>query len=59
MTIISTGDLLKKEITKKTDNSDAIKAAFEARTLGKLSRKIYFFFQISFVTKKRYNFFEN
>ena len=25
MTIISTGDLLKKEITKKTDHSDAIK----------------------------------
>ena len=50
---------MKKEITKKTDNSDAIKAAFEARTLGKLSRKIYFFFQISYVTKKRYNFFEN
>jgi len=33
MTIISTGDLLKKEITKKTDHSEAIKQAFDQRTL--------------------------
>lgn len=35
MNVIETGTLLKKEITKKSDNAEAIKKAFENRTLGK------------------------
>ena len=35
LTVIETGSLLKKEVTKKTDHAEAIQKAFENRVLGK------------------------
>ena len=37
LVVIEAGSLLKKELTKKTDNAAAIQKSFENRVLGKLS----------------------